>query len=131
MLRTDQSHMVRTQRLFSKSNDEINANQCIIYSSVQIFNITGASTDNAGYVTLAVTHIAGAGSFADTDTLSVEFSRTGNKGADGAGSGDVIGPGSAVDSQLAAFDTTTGKLIKDAGAGATAAAIASQGGHLY
>ncbi len=31
------------------------------------------------------------------------------------GSGDVVGPASAVDSNLAAFDTTTGKLIKDAG----------------
>jgi hypothetical protein len=37
------------------------------------------------------------------------------KGADGAGSGDVIGPSSAVDSNFAAFDTTTGKLIKDSG----------------
>lgn len=33
----------------------------------------------------------------------------------GGGSGDVVGPASAVDSNLAAFDTTTGKLIKDAG----------------
>ena len=30
-----------------------------------------------------------------------------------AGTGDVVGPASAVDSNLAAFDTTTGKLIKD------------------
>lgn len=32
-----------------------------------------------------------------------------------AGSGDVVGPASAVDSNFAAFDTTTGKLIKDSG----------------
>lgn len=31
----------------------------------------------------------------------------------GSGSGDVVGPASAVDSNLAAFDGTTGKLIKD------------------
>jgi hypothetical protein len=37
------------------------------------------------------------------------------KGADGAGAGDVLGPSSAVDSNFAAFDTTTGKLIKDSG----------------
>lgn len=40
-----------------------------------------------------------------------------------AGSGDVVGPASAVDSQIAAFDGTTGKLIKDGGT--TIAAINS------
>lgn len=35
--------------------------------------------------------------------------------AGGGGSGDVFGPASAVDSNLAAFDTTTGKKLKDAG----------------
>lgn len=33
----------------------------------------------------------------------------------GAGTGDVVGPSSAVDSNLASFDTTTGKIIKDSG----------------
>lgn len=33
----------------------------------------------------------------------------------GAGSGDVVGPASAVDGNVAMFDTTTGKLIKDSG----------------
>ena len=33
----------------------------------------------------------------------------------GSGSGDVVGPSSAVDSNFASFDTTTGKLIKDSG----------------
>ena len=42
-----------------------------------------------------------------------------NKGTDGVGSGDVTGPGSAVDSHLVAFDTTTGKLIKDSGIAAS------------
>jgi len=37
---------------------------------------------------------------------------------EGAGNGDVVGPASAVDSNLAAFDGTTGKLIKDAGVAA-------------
>ncbi len=32
-----------------------------------------------------------------------------------SGSGDVVGPGSATDSDFAQFDTTTGKLIKDGG----------------
>jgi hypothetical protein len=33
-----------------------------------------------------------------------------------AGAGDVVGPSSAVDSRIAAFDSTTGKLLKDGGA---------------
>ena len=32
-----------------------------------------------------------------------------------AGTGDVVGPGSAVDNSVARFDTTTGKLIQDTG----------------
>jgi hypothetical protein len=34
----------------------------------------------------------------------------------GSGTGDVVGPGSAVDGNLAVFDGTSGKLIKDGGA---------------
>jgi hypothetical protein len=41
----------------------------------------------------------------------------------GAGSGDVVGPASAVDAQIAVFSGTTGKLIADGGA-----TIASLGG---
>ncbi|MBB3234453.1 hypothetical protein [Phyllobacterium endophyticum] len=37
------------------------------------------------------------------------------KGTDGSGTGDVVGPAVAVDGRIAAFDTTTGKLIKDGG----------------
>lgn len=33
----------------------------------------------------------------------------------GGGSGDVVGPSSAVDNNIAVFDTTTGKIIKDGG----------------
>lgn len=38
----------------------------------------------------------------------------GDKGADGAGTGDVVGPSSSVDGEIALFDLTTGKLIKRA-----------------
>jgi len=43
------------------------------------------------------------------------------------GGGDVVGPASAVDSNFAAFDTTTGKLIKDSGSKASDFATAAQG----
>lgn len=36
-------------------------------------------------------------------------------GGGGGGVGDVVGPASAVDSNIALFNTTTGKLIKDSG----------------
>ena len=39
--------------------------------------------------------------------------------AAGVGAGDVVGPASAVDGNFAAFDTTTGKLIKDSLTGAS------------
>jgi hypothetical protein len=35
------------------------------------------------------------------------------KGASGSGAGDVVGPASAVNDRLAAFDGVSGKLIKD------------------
>lgn len=38
--------------------------------------------------------------------------------------GDVVGPASAVDSNFASFDTTTGKLIKDSGSKASDFAVA-------
>ena len=44
-----------------------------------------------------------------------------------AGNGDVVGPASAVDSNFAAFDSTTGKLIKDALVSASSFATAAQG----
>jgi Cu/Ag efflux protein CusF len=39
----------------------------------------------------------------------------GPQGDPGTGSGDVVGPASAVDDNLASFNTTTGKLIQDSG----------------
>ena len=54
------------------------------------------------------------------------YSIVGNiKGADGAGAGDVVGPASSVNNEIALFSGTTGKLIKSAGA--TLAAVATSG----
>ena len=50
------------------------------------------------------------------DDAGLVHSLKGADGADGApGTGDVDGPASAVDSRIAAFDGTTGKLLKDSG----------------
>jgi hypothetical protein len=56
--------------------------------NIHIYTVTGV-TDNAGWTEVAVTSVNGSGTFANTDSLSVEFYRAGDKGADGGGAGDV------------------------------------------
>ena len=45
-----------------------------------IYDITGALTDNTTWKQLAVTHVASSGSFAASDLLSIQFTRTGDAG---------------------------------------------------
>lgn len=45
-----------------------------------VYSITGASTDNAGWTQLALTHIASSGSFTNGAPCSLEFQRTGDAG---------------------------------------------------
>ena len=71
-------------------------------------------TDNTTWLQLAVTYVSGSGSLSAADSVYLVPYRTGNKGADGAGTGDVSGPSSSVDSEVALFNSTTGKLIKRA-----------------
>lgn len=73
--------------------------------------ITGAITDAGSYDTFPVTYIGGAGTIANGTTVAVMHFRTGNVGAS---TGDVVGPASSVDSEIALFDSTTGKLLKRA-----------------
>lgn len=54
------------------------------------FSITGGSTDNTGWTQLAVTHVGGNPSWSAADELVAVFTRTGNAGANGAGSGDML-----------------------------------------
>jgi hypothetical protein len=78
------------------------------------YRITGTLTDAGAYDTFPVTYIGGAGTITNASTVAVMFSRTGDKGSDGAGTGDVIGPAASVDSEIALFSSTTGKVIKRA-----------------
>lgn len=48
------------------------------------------------------------------DTQTAYWQLLAEKGAAGSGSGDVSGPSSSVDSEIALFDSTTGKVIKRA-----------------
>jgi hypothetical protein len=107
---TDQSSFIITW------DDSTNTNKgtlTIRQSTVSaIYTITGL-TDNAGWSELAVTYVSGSGTFSDATLLFAGFSRTGDKGADGAGAGDVSGPASATDNAFALFDGTGGKTIKN------------------
>lgn len=75
-----------------------------------VSSVADATTHNR----VTVSYVASSGSFSNTDEISLEFVRTGNKGADGAGSGDVSGPGTdtVVDGQIAVFNGTTGQAIE-------------------
>ena len=72
-----------------------------------VYNITGASTDNASWVQLAVTHVGSAGSFSDTDALSVRFAPA---GADGAGT--LTGSTGANDNRILRADGTGGTAVQ-------------------
>jgi len=80
---------------------------------VAIFTIT-ALTDNTGWSQIAVTHVSSSGTFSNAEKVYITFVRTGDKGADGAGSGDVSGPGSSVtDNAAVRWDGTTGQLVQN------------------
>jgi hypothetical protein len=53
------------------------------------FTITGV-TDNGTWLQLAVTHVASNGAWSAADVGYLGFARAGDKGADGAGSGDML-----------------------------------------
>lgn len=103
------------------------------------FEITGANTDNGSDQTITVAYVSGATSLTAVN-VQVIWERTGDKGADGAGSGDFVGPASSTDNAIVRFDSTTGKLgqnstvtVSDTGAIAGVAGItlaANDGGAL-
>lgn len=85
-----------------------------------IFKITGAVTDGTGYRKVPVSPVVASSAsvpFTNAELVAIDFSPTGNKGTDGGGAGDVVGPSGAGDNKIPLFDTTTGKLIKDSGYG--------------
>lgn len=91
------------------------------------FVITGDVIDGTGYRKVPVNYVTSAGSITDTMALAICFSRSGDKGTDGLGAGDVVGPASAIAARFASFSGTTGKLIADSGFSSTSFASAAQG----
>jgi len=81
-----------------------------------VFNITSSITDGTTYGRFTISYVSPATppTFTNGDVLSILFVRTGNKGTDGAGAGDVVGPAASIDSEIALYSGTTGKLLKRA-----------------
>lgn len=72
-------------------------------------------TDNTSWLQLAVTYVSGSGSLTAADPVYLTPYRTGNKGADGAGTGDFSSnTASSVDGEVVLFSGTGGKTGKRA-----------------
>lgn len=79
-----------------------------------ILDVTSAVTDNSTWLTCTVSVISSNGTFSNGDSLLVSFSRTGDKGLDGAGSGTVT-------------SITAGAGLSSSGVGATGGALTVSG----
>ena len=112
-----------------------NANKAIIQirkvgtpSTYAVFNITAAVTDNTTWEQITVAYVSGNGTFSNSDSLSVQFTRAGDKGTDGT----VAISGTPVANQFATWNSATTVqgvaitgLVKGNGASAPAAAVAN------
>ena len=67
-----------------------------------IFNVTGAVTSASTYSKIASTFVQSAGTISDGDAVSVQFQRSGDTGAAGAGSGDLLAANNLSDVDTAA-----------------------------
>jgi len=79
------------------------------------FSITGSSTDGSGFNTLVVTHIASNNTFSAADSLSVHFTRQGDKGTTGdtgatGSTAGTAGLGMTWDDSTADADNGAGKI---------------------
>jgi hypothetical protein len=77
----------------------------------RIYSVNGATTNNTTWLQLAVSHVSGNGSFSSSDPLTIQFYRTGDKGADGT----MSGPGSSVDGEIALYNGSGGTTLKRSG----------------
>jgi hypothetical protein len=77
------------------------------------FAVTGTVTDGTGYRKIPVSPIVGV---IPSNGIILAMAAA-KSGADGAGTGDVVGPASSTNNAIARFDGTTGKLLKELGSG--------------
>jgi|GEM_PF-5511362 len=82
------------------------------------------TTGTPGRGITSVNRTSGTGAPGTTDTYTITYSDSTTStfqvynGANGTGTGDVVGPASAVNNNFVSFNATTGKLIKDSGSSA-------------
>lgn len=83
-------------------------------SAWAVFSVTGSVTDGTGYRKLTLTHVASGGTWTNTETFAFNFSRTGDKGSDGAGTGDVTAAAAnTADNRVVRTDGSSGKGIQE------------------
>jgi hypothetical protein len=80
-------------------------------------DVSSVAAQVIGYDFSTTTAMAdpGSGTFSNGEDTFIGFTRAGDKGADGAGSGDVSGPGSATDNAVVRWDGTSGQLVQNSG----------------
>jgi hypothetical protein len=86
-----------------------------------VAKITGSITTASGYRKITVSYLTSSGTFSDALRCTITFAPRGINGT-----GDVVGPASATDANIALFDTTTGKLLKDSGKSITTVGAGKQ-----
>lgn len=93
----------------------------VVIVNVGSFNIvlkdadSGSSAANRFALSSDITLAPDDGVILQYDSTSTVWRCIGKSPGGAAGSGDVVGPASAVNNNIVKFDTTTGKLIKDGG----------------
>lgn len=80
------------------------------------YSINGAIVIASGYRKIPVQPLGQHGfPFLSGEQIMVAFSPAGERGAPGAGTGDVVGPTGAIGDHFATYNGSTGKIIKDSG----------------
>jgi hypothetical protein len=89
-----------------------------------VFHVT-ALTDNSGWIQLAVTHVDSNGTFSDTDSIRLMFSRTGDKGDTGStgSTGNVGGILMTFETATADSDQGSGKVWLNHGTASSATVV--------
>lgn len=76
-----------------------------------VYDVTGV-TDATGYVKVAVENGVGSLLISNNDAVSFQFAAAGDRGTNGDGAGDTIGPNVSETDEIVLFDGTSGKLLK-------------------
>lgn len=103
------AQLLNTSKIYDSTNAQL------LDTTIAAKLNTSAFTDAAVTGKLITGYVSGAGVVAATDSILQAIQKlNGNIAAIVPGSGDVVGPASSVNSEIALFDGATGKLLKSA-----------------